>query len=46
MVVAHQLLRGDMRVPLASATLAFGLVEGEDCAGNIPETSAQLDESI
>ena len=46
MVVAHQLLRGDLRIPLASATIASGLVEGEDCAGDITETSTKLGESI
>ena len=46
MVVTHQLLRGDLRVSLASAALTSGLVEGEDCAGNITETSTKLGESI
>ena len=45
MVVAHQLLRGDLRISLASTAVASGLVEGEDCAGNITETSTKLGES-
>lgn len=46
MVIAHQLLRGDLRIPLTSATLASGLVEGEDCAGNVTEASTKLSVSI
>ena len=46
LVVAHKLLRRDLGVPLTSATLASGLVEGEHSAGNITEAFAKLSESL
>ena len=46
LVVTHQHLRGYRRVPLTSATLASGLVEGEHSAGNVTEAFSKLSESL